>query len=95
MTNTKTGASTFQQKLASAGCISTRIINANPGLPSLTPVQLENMALVLYGPFASAALNMQYYIPQAGPNGTPVWVVNTANNPQGVAYADSCRSKVQ
>lgn len=53
------------------------------------------MPLVLYGPFASAALNMQYYIPQAGPNGTPIWVVNTANNPQGVAYADSCRSKVQ
>ena len=26
-------------------------MNANPGLSSLTPVQLENMALVLYGPF--------------------------------------------
>ncbi|MGC1730590.1 MAG: choice-of-anchor tandem repeat GloVer-containing protein [Steroidobacteraceae bacterium] len=94
--NTSNGASLFQQKLAAAGRNATRIIAQNPGLPNLTPVQLENMALLLYGPFAPTThqLKNQYYIP-ATVGGVLTWIVNTANNPSGVTYANSCRSNVQ
>jgi hypothetical protein len=46
-------------------------IPAHPGLPSfLSPsVQMENMALVLYGPKASSLWTQQYYIPVCPPPG--------------------------
>jgi hypothetical protein len=94
--NTIYGASIFQDKLAAAGRNATKIIKANKGLPALTPVQLENMALLLYGPYAPATsqLTNQYYIPDTSGT-TPVWVVNTANNPDGVSYADGCRADIK
>lgn len=48
------------------------------------------MALVLYGEYASSSLDRQYYIPQVSGD-TVDWVVNTANNPDGVAYANDAR----
>jgi hypothetical protein len=94
--NTSKGAHIFHEKLSAAKRNANRIISANPGLPALTPVQLENMALLLYSPYApnTNKLNNQYYIPDTTGK-TPVWVVNTANNPNGVAYVDSCRADIQ
>lgn len=93
-TNTSTGAGIFKDKIQTASRIERRIRNNYHGLRHLTDVEIENMALVLYGPFASANLNMQYYIPQVNGN-TAIWIINTANNPQGVAYADDVRALVR
>jgi hypothetical protein len=88
------GAAVFYSKLSTAARIGKKIIAQTPGLPPLTAVQLENMALVLYGEFGSKNLTKQYYIADtSGPS--PVWIVNTANNPDGVAYADKCRANVR
>jgi len=90
--NTTDGAAVFQDKLATASRLETSIRNANPGLRALTPTELENMALVLYGPFAAAGNTNQYYIAA----GSPVdWIINTANNQNGVDYADFIRSHIQ
>ena len=92
--NTQTGARLFDDKLRAATRIEGRIRRQTPNLPRLTGTQVENMGLVLYGPFASGDLTMQYYIPQVNDN-TVQWVINTANNPNGVRYADSIRASVQ
>jgi len=101
--NVAQGASLFGAKLASATRIMNSAINTYSGLPALNAVQLENMALVLYGPYAAAGATNQYYAPscQGGTaagttcsGGTWVWVVNTANNAGGVAYANKCRASV-
>jgi hypothetical protein len=94
--NAAAGASVFQSKLTSANNNANKIIATHSGLPNLTPTQLENMALLLYGPFAPTMnqLANQYYIP-AEVGGAWTWIVNTANNPNGVAYANSCRAKTQ
>ena len=64
----------------------------HPGLRPLSERELEDMALVLYGPEASADLNEQYYVP----SGEQIdWIVNTAGNPRGVAYANNVRAKVR
>ena len=52
-----------------------------PGLPGLTGVQLENAALVYYGPFADRG---PYYVPN---NDCTGWSVNP-NNTDGVNYAN-------
>ena len=78
-------------------------------LPPLSGSNLENMALVLYGPAASKYLTQQYYIPVCLPPGTAVynsvtstytcvggtwqWAVNSTGNPDGVKYADDVRAK--
>jgi hypothetical protein len=94
----------FEKKLASATRIANNATKAYLGLPSLGPRQVENMALVLYGPYPKVGIANQYYAPfcQGGtPSGTTctggvwVWVVNTAGNPKGVAYANKCRSSIQ
>ncbi len=51
------------------------------------------MALILYGPFAMAGLDNQYFRAEIQ-SGLPVWVVNTLNNANGVGDADGARSKV-
>jgi hypothetical protein len=79
LVNTQDGVNLFvNEKLPTATSNMNRIIDgspkdkvkAHPGLLPLTGVQLENMALVLYGPFAPAQnlslatkLTMQYYAP--------------------------------
>ncbi len=92
--NTLDGANLFQAKLATARRLERRIRRYFHGLRPLTPVQIENMALVLYGPYASGDLTMQYYYPQVTGH-RAVWVVNTFYNPNGVAYADNVRASVR
>jgi hypothetical protein len=92
--NTSDAAALFSAKIAAAGRLANRIISNYPSLPALTGVQIENMALVLYWPYANASLTMQYYVP-LGSGSNMQWAVNTANNPNGVAYADSVRAKMK
>jgi hypothetical protein len=102
--NTQAGATGpygFQPKLVLAAKHAAAIQTAHNGgapnlhLPNLSSVQLENMALLLYGPFAPSKniLARQYYIPQC--TGTVSgktcssgwqWEPNTAGNPNGVDY---------
>lgn len=86
-------------------------VPAHPGLPSFSSpsVELENMALILYGPFASSDWTMQYYAPICAPPGVVVkkgntwtckggswtWAVNATGNPGGVNYANTVRSLMQ
>jgi hypothetical protein len=88
-------ATTYENQIVAKGY--------TPRLPQLSAAQLENMALVLYGPYASTALAMQYYMPvcpgrivntytRKGANWT--WGVNSSGNPNGVNYAATVRSKV-
>jgi hypothetical protein len=91
--NTQAGVTLFNAKLASAQRLMTGIIKQHPGLRKLTPVELERMALVLYGPEASANLGQQYYAPARSGNGW-TWIVNNAGNPGGVAYANSCFNSI-
>jgi|SRR5215213_84649 len=93
--NTRDAVNLFQQKLAAARRIMQRIINDHKGLRKLTDVELENMALVLYGPHASADRAKQYYAPADKGNGTFDWIVNTAGNPDGVDYANSVRANTK
>jgi hypothetical protein len=92
--NTRDGASLFADKIRTAKRLERRIRKQHPGLPQLTGVQIENMALVLYGPYASADLAKQYYAVQVL-NNAPQWVVNTAGNADGVGYADRVRESVR
>jgi hypothetical protein len=104
LTNTSDGVALFFQKVTMATGFETKIQASYSGLPALTGVQLENMALLLYGPYATVNLSAQYYVPHcvggtASGNtckgGSWQWIVNTAGNSKGVAYANSVRSKVQ
>jgi hypothetical protein len=94
LNNTNMGACIFNEKKRIARNIE-RDIRNDPDHPEyrdlrpLTDFENENMALVLYnGPWANNP-NMQYYIPYVGC--TVDWIINTANNPAGVFYADSVR----
>ena len=100
--NTQTGWHMFvDDKLAAARRNEQRMREAanDDRLPPLDDVQLENMAVLLYGPFAPKGslrvkLRKQYYIVENDNSGKPIWVKNTANNPDGVRYADDVRAKV-
>ena len=91
LVNTQTGANIFAGKIDTAKRLERRIRQNYQGLRHLTAIEIENMALILYGPFASADLNRQYYIPQVS-GGAVDWVENTANNPDGMAYAKDIRA---
>jgi hypothetical protein len=94
LVNASDAAALFSDKLAAATRIERRIRKLYHGLHHLTDVEIENMALVLYGPYASADLTQQYYaVEQVGRKWA--WVVNTAGNPDGIAYADNCRASVR
>lgn len=88
--NTSDAAQLFAEKIRTAKRLERRIRRQYKALPRLTDDQVENMALVLYGPYASPSLSMQYYDVQVVGN-TATWIVNTANNPNGVSYADDIR----
>lgn len=94
LSNTKAGVNLFGNKIVSAQNLMNRIVAQHSGLRVLSPTELENMALVLYGPYASASLSKQYYVP-VQQNGVWVWIVNTSGNANGVMYADDVRSSVQ
>ena len=86
-------------KLAAARRNASRIRRHHPGLRPLNETELENMAVLLYGPFAPKGslrvkLRRQYYTVESDSAGTPTWVKNTANNPEGVAYVDQVRAKI-
>jgi hypothetical protein len=93
LTNTQTGVGVFYDKIQAARVLERRILRNYHGLLHLTDVEIENMSLVLYGEFGSSILDRQYYIPQVSGN-TVDWVVNIANNPDGVAYADNVQNQV-
>ena len=95
MINTRDGADLFKAKLAIAARKEAAIIAAHPGLRTLTSTERENMALVLYGPYASASSSKQYYVPVADAKGKWTWSVNTLGNANGVAYAQDVVSKIQ
>ena len=93
--NATEGVDLFREKLSTASRVMRRIIQKNKGLRDLTGVELENMALVLYGPYASGDLGKQYYRPVVTSTGGMDWVVNSAGNANGVIYANYCRSHMQ
>jgi hypothetical protein len=86
--NTAFGVNFFRNdKMDLARVRMNQIIAAHPGLRQLNAVELEHMAVVLYGQEAHAALNLQYYAPVMTARGRWDWQVNP-NAPAGVAYAD-------
>ncbi|HET9555313.1 MAG TPA: hypothetical protein VFP50_20275 [Anaeromyxobacteraceae bacterium] len=93
--NTQDAAALFAQKLVFARSKEDKIISKHPGLRALTDIERENMALVLYGPAASASLSEQYYVPVHSQSNDWVWSVNYTGNAPGVAYADSVRAMIQ
>ncbi|MFQ6120972.1 MAG: hypothetical protein ACE5KE_13945, partial [Methanosarcinales archaeon] len=63
-------------------------------LRPLNRVELENMALVLYGEHAKNAIDGQYYY-YVTHDGNCDWIVNTQGNPDGVAYANRVRDSMR
>jgi hypothetical protein len=96
LTNTSAGVNFFTKvKVPIAISVMKKIISTHSGLRLLNGVEVENMTLVLYGPFAASTnLTKQYYVPLTTKTGWD-WAVNTAGNPKGVAYADHIRASVQ
>jgi hypothetical protein len=90
--NTKAGSVVFLNAIKYSKSEEALIHASTPGLPALTPVQLENMALSAYT-IGYKGVTMQYYIPDSS-SGTPQWVENTVNDPVGTQYADSVRQQV-
>lgn len=88
MSNTAAGESLFQSKLGSAKSIMAGYQAGHPNLPTLTGVQLENDALVYYGPFGGSG---PYYVPNSAYTG---WIVNP-NNSSGVNYANGVVADIQ
>lgn len=90
-------------KMQIAASNESRIVSEFPkrALPSLAGYQLENMAILLYGPRTSNNLQMQYYWPTC--SGTVdnkgncssgwVWSENTAGNQQETTYVDEVRNE--
>ena len=104
--NAAFAVSLFADKLGAASRNGSKIQASHDGLVDLTDIQLENMAVLLYGPWAPRAnqLQSQYYIPvcsggtvkgKACNGGNWVWSVNTGGNPNGVAYVNYVRSNLQ
>jgi hypothetical protein len=99
--NTQDGVNLFFQKLALASSNEIRIQATHPGLPDLTPFQMENMALELYGDHPGGRNpTLQYYAPICvGGSGTGctggAWEWNpvpNCANPGGVAYVAIIRN---
>ncbi|HVA83462.1 MAG TPA: hypothetical protein VNF28_01035 [Candidatus Binataceae bacterium] len=103
--NTQDGVNLFQSKLSIAyNTFAVSLEASHPGLPGLTPCQLEEMALALYGPFAGGTnptkhpqvLNRQYYTVHcnggtgtACTNGSWQWILNPAA-PETKPYCALC-----
>ncbi len=89
MVNTADGVNFFSaSKLPLASQLTQRIIASHPGLRQLTAVELEHMAVCLYGEGALPKLSQQYYAPVRTASGGWDWAVNTSGNPKGVAYTN-------
>lgn len=95
LANTQDGVDLFVGKLEVARRIEDGLLRRHEGLRELTDVERENMALVLYGPYASNAPSRQYYVPVRNADRQWDWEVNIDGNPDGVAYADSIRQSTK
>lgn len=73
-------------KLPIAIRLTNRIIASHPGLRQLTAVELEHMAVCLYGDGASSNLSKQYYVPYRPASGGWDWGVNNDGNTKGYEY---------
>lgn len=107
--NTKFGVDHFNGKVHSArrnvNAIRKMIREQYRGhLRTLNRVELENMALVYYGPYGVIPdgmtreewlLTRQYYTPQQQAGGTWDWVVNNQGNPGGVGYVQNVRNSMK
>jgi len=103
--NASNGVALFNSKVSMAKSVAASIVSSHNGLPALTSLQLENMALVLYGPYAGGNnQGMQYYVPSCVGgtvsgvncvNGQWQWIANTAGNANGVQYANKVRNSIQ
>jgi hypothetical protein len=88
--NVSTAVSTFVNKsLPAATANMNSIIKSHSGLRKLNPVELENMALGSFSPYATTNLAQQYYTVSNGN-----WVVNTNGNPNLVNYVNFVRANL-
>jgi len=87
--NTADGTHFFlSAKVPLAQHLTSLIIKGHPGLRQLTAVELEHVAVCLYGAGALPKLSQQYYAPVKTASGGWDWAVNSSGNPQGVAYTN-------
>ena len=97
--NAQDGVNLFFEKLSMARTNEKNIQKTHHGLPDLTALQLENMAVLLYGPFAPklTPLAAQYYAPSCDggkvtgsdcKGGSWKWIKNTTGNADGINYVD-------
>lgn len=103
--NTQDGVDLFRKKLSLATTNEKSIQSTHTGLRDLTSLELENMAIELYGPFPGGLnLNKQYYIPSCvgGTSNGHVctggnwdWVINTTGNAHGVNYVAQVKKYAQ
>lgn len=79
MQNIKTGVSIFSDKLGTATSLMNSAMKAHSKLPALRDTQIEDNALVYYGPYGGSG---GYWVPNS--SGT-AWV-QTSSNSGGVSY---------
>jgi protocatechuate 3,4-dioxygenase beta subunit len=91
--NAEAGYRLFLDKLRAARLLTRTQIQTYPGLRELNETEIENVALVLYGPGASR--QELYYHPVRTASGRWDWEINWSGNPVGVSYADDCRRKMK
>jgi hypothetical protein len=105
LTNASSGVALFTgEKLPAAFRLESAIRQSATGLGPLTPPQVEDMALGLYGPGAAPGITHQVYEAScvggtvAGREcrgGTWRWIRNMAGNPRAVRYVDDVRRNLQ
>lgn len=88
--NIKAGAKEFQNNMALALSIENAYRTKFPALPQLTPVQRENIAILLTFEMPIHKDN-QYYAVQ-GSGATAKWIVNATGNPRAIAYVNKIRN---
>ncbi len=81
--------STKSNRMQTAASLEKQIMSQYPrgALPTLTGYQLENMALVLYGPSAKTGLNQQYYTPNCAGTVTARTTARPAGNGRRITQA--------
>ena len=85
--NISASASLLSVKLASARSVMNSYRSRYPRLPVLSGAQLEDDAVIYYGPYGSIGA---YWVPNGAGN---AWVKNSGN-PNGVAYVDAVKNGV-
>jgi hypothetical protein len=101
--NAKTGQEIFQAGYQTAKNRMMNFVRGIPGraefchngLRNLSPVELEDWGISLYGPYATDILKKQYYIPTRDATGRCIWKINKDGNPGGLAYTMDVRSRIK